>query len=1256
MNGRRAIPAIFFIIIFVLLIFPNQNIASGENTNVVINEVMYDPTSNDNYNEWIELYNPTNQFINVSGWNITDNYASDFLKGDTDHGNGTTRIPPYGYAIIADCGTRIYENFSVNSTAVRLYVDDSSIGNGLGNSKDRLILENSNGGQVDAVEWGYNYTEVLGTPIDLVDEGHSLARNNNSDTNNSFIDFYDGIIPTPGSKNNYVQGGDLGIEIYPRYIPKIQDNSEYSIPFAIKLSISNYLPNESYQLKTYVVGNNSSNWPASQTWDGDSWMYSDRYVFNITTDEHGNWSDWICLRFKKDYVEYQRNIQGNNTAYVKMKIRKDGSFDEISKKIFLLDMDESTSNATSGGYVVGRFEEGNMNLQNKIIIIENHTGIVTGGYITEDNEINDGLISKPGYYKVTSPVGSNYTIKILDRNFSVLHTISNVTIKQGKYGVDICSLDTYFLVGMHKTLDIPLTLKNVGDFNDVVHVSIDHVSTCWNAELKKEIISLDPGEECNVNLHIVPCQHQRQEYSSGDVNISTISEKDVGESDEITFHIDLLAPDLTVTNIKVYDEDNNESYICGEGETIRIKAFFKNIGNENATGASAMFYYDSIDEDHFIGSKEYDLIGKYQKYPSVKWDTHNVKPGSHTIFVIADENNQIDELDEFNNELAVEVNVFNTSPAKGGEDLMITEVYYHTHPGVKNEFVAIYNPTNNSLNISGWYITNQPLKNRAEQGKIIFPNNTIIGSETYIYITQNASAFAWETGKNADFEYDTDSIDDVLQMCATKKFTLSNNGDMAALKDWYNHTIDIMAYGDLDYNCSGWNGSPIPYSGAGVVLKRNFNQNHPVDTNTSSDWDHPRRYGIGQSDFPFVDISFHGEIQAFVSPDCSFKTIVEELRKANESIYFNIYEFTNPFLCDELVAALRRNVTVNIFLEGSPIGGIPDKEKFILNRIATYGGNIRLIVNDDENDVHARYTFDHGKYLVIDSNTVIVESCNWAKTGIPKDPTFGNREWGIVVRSEEVADYFLSVFLDDWNPERCDSYSFDDVALSVPPDYYMNDDVYKGSYNPQFISEKIVGNFSVTPVFSPDTSYKAIYNMIESASESIYIEQLYVYRDWNKGISPFVERLVNKSKQGIDVKVILNYNPRYESTNEKCNLTKQYFEENGIEVKFIYSNWSYFCNIHNKGMIVDNKSVLISSVNWNENSVTRNREAGIIMENEDVAKYYADVFLYDWNLTRPQQQDTIESQVKNENTIYIVGIFTMTFALIARDWRKREWT
>jgi len=1221
---------------FILLIFINLNVASEGRATIVINEIMYDPEQNDNYNEWIELYNPTNHSINVSGWSITDNFAEDFLEGDRDHGNGTTIIPAYGHAIIADHGTKIYENFSIPFNTTRLYIDDSNIGNGLGNNEDKLILKNSTGNFSDAVEWSYDYKDVPGIPTDLVDEGHSLSRHSDLDTNNSIIDFYDGIIPTPGIKNKFIQGGNLDITLCPSHIPKIHNNYEYGIPFAIKINISNYLPDENYQLKAYVVGNISSSWPASQTWDGTSWMYSDQYVFNITTDEHGNWTDWIYLRFKKEYKEYQRNIKENDTAYVNVKIRKDDSSDEISNAIFLMDMDKSTSNATSGGCVIGIAEENNTFLQNKIIIVENHTGVITGIYATEDNEIDDDLTSKSGYYKLTSPVGSNYTVKILDGGYNVIHVFPNVTIKQGKYGVNINSPETSYMIKRRETLDIPLTLKNTGDFNDTVQVSIDQVTNGWGAEIEKKAISLGPGEEYNINLHILPCKHRKREFSGTNVDVLITSEKDIGESDKITFYINIIAPDLTITNIKIYDEDNNESDIFGQGETIKIKAFLKNIGNENATDASAMFYYDYIDEEHFIGSKSYESIGKYQKYPSMKWDTIDVEPGVHTVFVIADGNERIDELDEFDNEMSVEVNIFDTYPVKDGEHLLITEVYYHTHSRVNNEFITIYNPTNHSFNISGWYITNQPLKNRGDQRKIIFPDNTTIASEAFLCITQNASAFTWETGGKPDFEYKVDSSDDVPQMCSSKQFTLSNNGAMIALKSFYNHTIDILAYGESDYNCSGWNGLPIPSSGTGTVLKRNFNQDVPVDTNTSSDWSHPRRYGIGQSDFPLVNISFSGEVRTFVSPDCSFETIVSELRKANESIYFNIYEFTNPFLCDELVAALRRNVSVNIFLEGSPIGGISDREKFILNRISTYGGNIRLIVNDEKNNIHARYTFDHGKYLVIDNNTAIVESCNWAKTGIPKDPTFGNREWGIVIKSKTIAEYFLGVFLDDWNPKRCDSYSFYDMDFSVPPDYYMDNSVYRGSYEPQFISKTITGNFSAIPVFSPDTSYKAICDIIESANESIYIEQLYIYRDWDNGMSPFVERLVNKSKKGVDIKVILNYNPHYGATNEKCNLTKQYFEENGVEVKFIYSNWSYFSNIHNKGMIVDNESVLIASINWNENSVTRNREAGIIIENEEVAQYYTEAFFYDWNLTQPQPQDAKESQqLENKKTIYI---------------------
>jgi len=109
--------------------------------NLIINEVMYNPKSSDNYNEWIELYNPTNQSVNVSDWSIIDNFGEDFLEVDFDHGNGTLTIPPFGYAIITDHGTKAYENYTVANNTVCLYIDDKSIGNGLGNSGDKIILK-----------------------------------------------------------------------------------------------------------------------------------------------------------------------------------------------------------------------------------------------------------------------------------------------------------------------------------------------------------------------------------------------------------------------------------------------------------------------------------------------------------------------------------------------------------------------------------------------------------------------------------------------------------------------------------------------------------------------------------------------------------------------------------------------------------------------------------------------------------------------------------------------------------------------------------------------------------------------------------------------------------------------------------------------------------------------------------------------------------------------------------------------------------
>jgi phosphatidylserine/phosphatidylglycerophosphate/cardiolipin synthase-like enzyme len=368
-----------------------------------------------------------------------------------------------------------------------------------------------------------------------------------------------------------------------------------------------------------------------------------------------------------------------------------------------------------------------------------------------------------------------------------------------------------------------------------------------------------------------------------------------------------------------------------------------------------------------------------------------------------------------------------------------------------------------------------------------------------------------------------------------------------------------------------------------------------------------------------------------------------------------MYEFTNPFLFDELVAALNRNILVRLFMEGAPIGGMDDRQQHIVRTLASQGAFVRFMVSDYENHVYARYQFNHAKYLIIDNKTVIVESANWAKTGIPKDPTFGNREWGVVVRDTEVAGVFSQVFQVDWNPNMRDSYPIEAMNFLPQSDFDLDYDVPLGAFQPCFSAQTIPGPSYITPVFSPDNSEKAILDVIDNATSTIYIQQLYIYPYWEEGVSPLMQHLINKSHQNVSIYVILDYNPAYEETIVMLDETKQELESHGIQVKYISSEWSPFSTVHNKGMIVDNTTVFISSINWNEQSIRKNREAGVLLNNKEAAAYFATVFFSDWALEASKGISADGQSVEYKYLLLIAVVFGITVLLIVQDWRKRKW-
>jgi phosphatidylserine/phosphatidylglycerophosphate/cardiolipin synthase-like enzyme len=68
----------------------------------------------------------------------------------------------------------------------------------------------------------------------------------------------------------------------------------------------------------------------------------------------------------------------------------------------------------------------------------------------------------------------------------------------------------------------------------------------------------------------------------------------------------------------------------------------------------------------------------------------------------------------------------------------------------------------------------------------------------------------------------------------------------------------------------------------------------------------------------------------------------------------------------------------------------------------------------------------------------------------------------------------------------------------------------------------------------------------------------------------------------------------------------------GLKDRLRAMNLRFITHLHNKGVIIDRETVLVSSTNWSENSIARAREAGVAIQAASVAEYYAQVFDFDW--------------------------------------------
>ncbi len=177
----------------------NNFILASENNHIVINEIQIRGATA--IDEFVELYNPTNSEINISGWKLQ--YKSDTgTTWSSKAGDGLppdSKISPYGFFLLAG---KSY-NGSINPDYKH------SADWGLADNAGHARLIDDSGSEIDKVGYGASVDSAEGNnPAPNPVSGQNIERRSNGcDSNNNFNDFIQAN-PSPQNSSSVLNNSD----------------------------------------------------------------------------------------------------------------------------------------------------------------------------------------------------------------------------------------------------------------------------------------------------------------------------------------------------------------------------------------------------------------------------------------------------------------------------------------------------------------------------------------------------------------------------------------------------------------------------------------------------------------------------------------------------------------------------------------------------------------------------------------------------------------------------------------------------------------------------------------------------------------------------------------------------------------------------------------------------------------------------------------------------------------------------------------
>ena len=244
----------------------------------------------------------------------------------------------------------------------------------------------------------------------------------------------------------------------------------------------------------------------------------------------------------------------------------------------------------------------------------------------------------------------------------------------------------------------------------------------------------------------------------------------------------------------------------------------------------------------------------------------------------------------------------------------------------------------------------------------------------------------------------------------------------------------------------------------------------------------------------------------------------------------------HPQLAQTLADAAARGVKVRLLLEGSPVGGVSDMQRWCVARMAAAGADVRYLAATEgaPSGYQPRYRYAHAKFGVVDARVSFVgtENLTWDAAPVPDGaPAGGRRGFFLITDTASVAQALAAIFAADWQPDRfLDLHPYQashpkygapplGYALPSPQEYPVEAAPFADAVTVRGPARFIVAS-APENALRPDDGLFALLDRA-GANDEILVAQLYEHKFWGDSDSnpvadpnPRLERLIDAARRG----------------------------------------------------------------------------------------------------------------------------------------------